>query len=402
MSSNNVLTVAAVNKYIKSLLNRDMVLGDICIRGEVSNFKAHSSGHWYFSLKDQSGSLQSVMFRSANQRVRFLPQNGMKVLIRGRIDVYERDGIYQLYAEEMLLAGMGDLYLAYEKLKEKLTTEGLFAQARKRQLPKYAHNIGIVTSPTGAAVQDMLSVLRRRNPQVNIYQVSAIVQGNEGAASICRALDILYKMPVDIIIVGRGGGSIEDLWCFNEEAVVRKVAASPIPIISAVGHETDYTLCDFAADVRAATPSMAAELAVPVLDDIRQSVKEKTELLNIRYAHILSDKQKAVEKAADSVFFRHPDRLWENYQLRLDRLDEKLQSSMEKTLDKKMQALGIISGRLDALSPLKVLSRGYSICEKDGQTVRSSANVQLGDEVKVLLNKGMLYCVVERSVDDEG
>lgn len=402
MSSNNVLTVAAVNKYIKSLLNRDMVLGDICIRGEISNFKAHSSGHWYFSLKDQSGSLQAVMFRSANQRVRFLPQNGMKVLIRGRIDVYERDGIYQLYAEEMLLAGMGDLYLAYEKLKEKLTTEGLFAQERKRQLPKYAHNIGIVTSPTGAAVQDMLSVLRRRNPQVNIYQVSAIVQGNEGAASICRALDILYKMPVDIIIVGRGGGSIEDLWCFNEEAVVRKVAASPIPIISAVGHETDYTLCDFAADVRAATPSMAAELAVPVLDDIRQSVKEKAELLNIRYAHILSDKQKAVEKAADSVFFRHPDRLWENYQLRLDRLDEKLQSSMEKNLDKKMQALGIISGRLDALSPLKVLSRGYSICEKDGQTVRSSANVQLGDEVKVLLNKGMLYCVVERSVDDEG
>ncbi len=402
MSSNNVLTVAAVNKYIKSLLNRDMVLGDICIRGEVSNFKAHSSGHWYFSLKDQSGSLQAVMFRSANQRVRFLPQNGMKVLIRGRIDVYERDGIYQLYAEEMLLAGMGDLYLAYEKLKEKLTTEGLFAQERKRQLPKYAHNIGIVTSPTGAAVQDMLSVLRRRNPQVNIYQVSAIVQGNEGAASICRALDILYKMPVDIIIVGRGGGSIEDLWCFNEEAVVRKVAASPIPIISAVGHETDYTLCDFAADVRAATPSMAAELAVPVLDDIRQSVKEKANLLNIRFAHILSDKQKAVEKAADSVFFRHPDRLWENYQLRLDRLDEKLQSSMEKNLDKKMQALGIISGRLDALSPLKVLSRGYSICEKDGQTVRSSANVQLGDEVKVLLNKGMLYCVVERSVDDEG
>lgn len=402
MSSNNVLTVAAVNKYIKSLLNRDMVLGDICIRGEISNFKAHSSGHWYFSLKDQSGSLQAVMFRSANQRVRFLPQNGMKVLIRGRIDVYERDGIYQLYAEEMLLAGMGDLYLAYEKLKEKLTAEGLFAQERKRQLPKYAHNIGIVTSPTGAAVQDMLSVLRRRNPQVNIYQVSAIVQGNEGAASICRALDILYKMPVDIIIVGRGGGSIEDLWCFNEEAVVRKVAASPIPIISAVGHETDYTLCDFAADVRAATPSMAAELAVPVLDDIRQSVKEKAELLNIRYAHILSDKQKAVEKAADSVFFRHPDRLWENYQLRLDRLDEKLQSSMEKNLDKKMQALGIISGRLDALSPLKVLSRGYSICEKDGQTVRNSANVQLGDEVKVLLNKGMLYCVVERSVDDEG
>lgn len=402
MSSNNVLTVAAVNKYIKSLLNRDMVLGDICIRGEISNFKAHSSGHWYFSLKDQSGSLQAVMFRSANQRVRFLPQNGMKVLIRGRIDVYERDGIYQLYAEEMLLAGMGDLYLAYEKLKEKLTAEGLFAQERKRQLPKYAHNIGIVTSPTGAAVQDMLSVLRRRNPQVNIYQVSAIVQGNEGAASICRALDILYEMPVDIIIVGRGGGSIEDLWCFNEEAVVRKVAASPIPIISAVGHETDYTLCDFAADVRAATPSMAAELAVPVLDDIRQSVKEKAELLNIRYAHILSDKQKAVEKAAYSVFFRHPDRLWENYQLRLDRLDEKLQSSMEKTLDRKMQALGIMSGRLDALSPLKVLSRGYSICEKDGQTVRSSANVQLGDEVKVLLNKGMLYCVVERSVDDEG
>lgn len=400
--NNNVLTVSAVNKYLKSLLNQDRLLNNIIIQGEISNFKAHSSGHWYFSLKDSGGALKAVMFRSANQRVRFLPQNGMKVLISGRIDVYERDGVYQLYAEEMLLAGAGDLYLAYEQLKGKLSAEGLFLAEKKRPLPKYALKIGIVTSLSGAAVQDMLSILKRRNPLVNIYHVPAIVQGNEGAESICRALDVLYELAPDIIIIGRGGGSIEDLWCFNEESVVRKVAASPVPIISAVGHETDYTLCDFAADVRAATPSMAAELAVPVLTDVSQNLSEKAELLNMRYEHILRYKTQAVAKMAEAAFFRHPERILENYQLRLDRAEEKFHNNFANILAVKKQKIGMMSGRLDALSPLKVLSRGYSICQKDKQTISTSDMVQIGDEVEILLGKGALCCMVERCINGEG
>lgn len=303
MNRNNVLTVTALNKYLKALVQRDDVLSSVFVQGEISNFKAHSSGHWYFSLKDAGGAVKAVMFRSNNAKVRFLPQNGMKVLVSGRIDVYERDGVYQLYAEEMLLAGAGELYVAYEQLKEKLAAEGLFNQDKKRALPKFAQNIGIVTSPTGAAVQDMLSILKRRNPAVNIYHVPAIVQGSEGADSICNSLGYFVPYAVrTLTFVGRGGGSIEDLWCFNEEKVVRKVAQSPIPIISAVGHETDYTLCDFAADVRAATPSMAAELAVPVLADIREDIAQKAALLNIRYKQLLRTKIGQAEKIAQRSF----------------------------------------------------------------------------------------------------
>lgn len=401
MNRNNVLTVTALNKYLKALVQRDDVLSSVFVQGEISNFKAHSSGHWYFSLKDAGGAVKAVMFRSNNAKVRFLPQNGMKVLVSGRIDVYERDGVYQLYAEEMLLAGAGELYVAYEQLKEKLAAEGLFNQDKKRTLPKFAQNIGIVTSPTGAAVQDMLSILKRRNPAVNIYHVPAIVQGSEGADSICNSLDILYHMPLDIIIVGRGGGSIEDLWCFNEEKVVRKVAQSPIPIISAVGHETDYTLCDFAADVRAATPSMAAELAVPVLADIREDIAQKAALLNIRYKQLLRTKIGQAEKIAAAQFFKHPTRLLENYQLRIDRLREKLDEEANSALKEKTYILSAAAAKLDALSPLKVLSRGYSVCQKDGQAVFSASEVQTGDEVKVLLCQGTISCTVQQT-DSEG
>lgn len=401
MKKNNVLTVTAVNKYVKSLIGQDMLLNSIFITGEISNFKAHSSGHWYFSLKDSGGAIKTVMFRTNNQRVRFIPQNGMKVIIAGRIDVYERDGVYQLYAEEMLVSGVGELYQAYEQLKERLAIEGLFSQDKKRPLPKFAQNIGIATSPTGAAVQDMLAILKRRNPLANIYHVPTIVQGSEGAASIVNSLDILYQMPLDVIIVGRGGGSIEDLWCFNEEKVVRKVAMSPIPIISAVGHESDYTLCDLAADVRAATPSMAAELAVPVISDVYQDVQKKAELLNMRFAHLLRYKKQVAEKVVLAPIFQHPERILETYQQKLDQLAESMDKAAQDTITKKGHALGVYAEKLDALSPLKVLSRGYSVCQKDGEVIKSSSEVQIGDKIEVLLNQGQIFCRVEQYENKE-
>ena len=253
-----ILTVSEINSYINRIIGQDTRLSAVLVRGEISNFTRHSSGHLYFSLKDKTGSIKCVMFRGNAQRLQFQPGHGMEVLIGGYVAVYERDGIYQLYVEQMMPAGAGALHMAYEQLKEKLSKEGLFDTERKRPLPFMPMKIGIVTSPTGAAIRDMVSIIQRRNPSVDIYVVPAIVQGSEGAASICQGLDFLYTQDMDVIITGRGGGSLEELWCFNEEAVVRKIAESPVPIISAVGHETDVTLSDFAADVRAATPSMAA------------------------------------------------------------------------------------------------------------------------------------------------
>ena len=264
VNSKTFLTVKEVNYYIKNLLDGDSLLANIWVKGEISNFKAHSSGHFYFTLKDSSGTLKCVMFKSHAQKIKFMPNHGMQVFSQGYISVYERDGQYQFYVQEMFPFGAGALNIAYEQLKEKLSKEGLFASERKRRLPTFPQTIGIVTSKTGAALRDMITVIKRRSPHVKIILSPAQVQGEEGANSICLALDNLYKHPLDVIIIGRGGGSLEELWCFNEEAVVRKIASSPVPIVSAVGHETDFTLSDFAADVRAATPSMAAELVTPL------------------------------------------------------------------------------------------------------------------------------------------
>ena len=401
MNDKNIWTVSEINRHVRAWLMQDEVLKKVCVQGEISNFKNHSSGHWYFSLKDSTGVLKAIMFYRENKNVRFMPQNGMKVLVSGRIEVFERDGVYQIYAEEMLASGAGELFLAYEKLKKQLENEGLFRSTRKRKLPKLAMNIGIATSPTGVAVKDLVSIIKRRNPLANIYHVPTVVQGKEGAQSICRSLDILYQMPLDVIIVGRGGGSIEDLWCFNEEMVVRKVAASPIPIISAVGHESDFTLCDFAADVRAATPSMAAELAVPMISELRQMVFRQSELLNVRYQNCVQYKAKMAEKWLSSPILRYPERLLDSYVQRVDRLSEKLTLSGENYVNKKSQLFSLKVAKLEALSPLKVLSRGYSVCQKNEQTITNIAQVGKGDKVKVILPKGALGCVVEERWNSE-
>lgn len=387
-----VLTVSQINTYIKNLLQRDGAMSNVLVRGEISNFTHHSSGHMYFSLKDKTGSIKCVMFRSNAQRLRFRPCHGMEVLAAGYVSVYERDGVYQLYVEQMLEAGAGALHAAYEKLKAQLAAEGLFDQVRKRPLPFLPRRVGIVTSPTGAAIRDLISIMRRRAPGVSIYVVPAIVQGREGVASICQSLDILYQMELDLIIAGRGGGSLEELWCFNEEAVVRKIAQSPVPIISAVGHETDFTLADLAADVRAATPSMAAELAVPVTEQLEQELALRQRTLEQRYGSYLQQKKMRLEHLAQHRFLQKPELLWQDRQQLLDDKSQRLLQALGQQLQQKEQRLAARAEQLEALSPLKVLSRGYALCETEaGAVVRNPGQVAVGDRISVILEQGRIW-----------
>lgn len=386
-----ILTVSEINSYIKRILQQDTRLNSVLVRGEISNFTRHSSGHLYFSLKDKTGTIKCVMFRSNAQRLQFQPAHGMQVLIGGYVAVYERDGIYQLYVEQMMPAGAGALHMAYEQLKEKLTKEGLFDPARKRPLPFLPRKIGIVTSPTGAAVRDLVSIIRRRNPAAEIYVVPAIVQGSEGAASICQSLDVLYQQDMDLIIAGRGGGSLEELWCFNEEAVVRKIAESPVPIISAVGHETDVTLSDFAADVRAATPSMAAELAVPVQSQLAEQLKLQERSLLQRYDAYLQQKRIRLEHLSQHRMFQKPELLWQEQQQRLDDKVKQLEQCYAMHLQQCQQHFAKTAAQLNALSPLHVLSRGYAVCQDaQGKIVRTAQQMAVGDAITVRLEHGTL------------
>lgn len=391
----NFFTVKEVNMYIKNLLQGDSLLANIWVKGEISNFKAHSSGHLYFTLKDESGTLRCVMFRSRAQRLQFQPTHGMEVLSRGYVSVFERDGQYQLYVEEMLPAGAGALHLAYEQLKEKLSKEGLFDQTKKRPLPFLPQSIGIVTSLTGAALKDMLTIIKRRFPGVTVLIVPAIVQGKEGPPSICRALDRVYQEPVDVVIVGRGGGSLEELWCFNTEEVVRKISESPIPIISAVGHETDFTLADLAADCRAATPSMAAELVVPIKDELFFNLNQLQNRLNRSITNYLAQERQRVEFAAYRPIMRDPFRLLTGFQQEMDNLLTRLtQAGKNKIIDEQSR-INLLAGKLDALSPLKTMARGYALCFKeDGVLINSVEQVEVGETIKVSLKKGNLTCLV--------
>lgn len=397
-----VLTVSAINSHIKMLLQRDQQLSGLLVRGEISNFTRHSSGHLYFSLKDKTGTIKCVMFRSNAQRLQFQPAHGMEVLIAGYVTVYERDGVYQLYAEQMMQAGAGALHAAYEKLKAKLLTEGLFAEERKRPLPFLPRKVGIVTSPTGAAIRDLVSIMQRRNPTVSIYVVPAIVQGKEGIASICQSLDFLYQQDMDVIITGRGGGSLEELWCFNEEAVVRKIAESPVPIISAVGHETDVTLADFAADVRAATPSMAAELAVPVQSQLQQELSLRQRTLVQRYESYLQQKQLRLQHLAQHRILQKPELLLQDRQQLLDDKTERLQQRLQQILQQKQQQLAAGAEQLNALSPLNVLSRGYALCQDDaGRLIRNASQVDVGQPITIVLEQGRLAATVTGKEEDE-
>lgn len=366
-------SVSEVNQYVKQLLESQSDLHHIPVLGEVSNFKRYGSGHCYFTLKDEKSALKCVMFKSSAVHLSFTPQNGEKVVALGSISVYERDGVYQLYVSAMRQQGIGDLMQAYEALKEKLTKEGLFDASRKKPLPRLPRAIGIITSPSGAAVHDIITVSRRRNKGVKLILYPASVQGEEAAGEIVHAIDFFQRNHLaDLLIVGRGGGSIEDLWAFNEEPVVRAIAASKIPIISAVGHETDFTLSDFAADARAATPSQAAEFAVIDVAAYRNGI-----------AFYLDKAVKLLGK-----------KIHENAQL-ADSLQQELAQAMEAELDAKKHRLSLMAAKLSALSPLTVLSRGYTITTAAGhRAVQCVSDVSAGDTIRTTVADGTISSVV--------
>ncbi|HWI66002.1 MAG TPA: exodeoxyribonuclease VII large subunit [Symbiobacteriaceae bacterium] len=396
------VTVRELTMYIKRLLENDSRLASVWVRGEISNFKWHTSGHLYFTLKDETTAIKCVMFRSAAQRLRFKPDNGMQVLLFGNVTVYERDGAYQLYAQEMEPAGVGALHLQYEQLKRKLEAEGLFDPALKRRLPMLPRRVGIVTATTGAAVRDMISICRRRFPGVRLLISPALVQGAEAPASLIRALGLVAQEPeVDVVIIGRGGGSLEDLWAFNDEALARAIRACPVPVVSAVGHETDFTIADFAADLRAPTPSAAAELVVPSRLDLQSTIDSlKLRLVSLTRRVIERKRYRLRALAERPVLQRPQGRLLQDRQ-RLDDLVRRLGFAGGRRIERSRQRLGGLAGRLDALSPLAVLSRGYSITKNaDGHVIRNTKETQVGETVSIMLHKGTLQARVESKTEE--
>lgn len=394
-----VLTVRELTQHIKNMIERDQLLANVWVKGEISNFKAASSGHFYFTLKDSASTLKVVMFRSKSRALIFRPDNGMAVTVRGYVSVYERDGTYQLYAGEIEPDGTGALHLAFEQLKERLQGEGLFDPKHKKTLPLLPRRIGLVTSPTGAAVRDMVEIIRRRWTGLEIILVPVLVQGEGAPPDIARGIQLLNKWgAVDIIITGRGGGSLEELWAFNTEIVARSIYNSKIPVISAVGHETDYTIADFVADARAATPSAAAEMAVPD----KREMSRYIQALNSRLYSAINEKaagnrQRLNACLAGRVFARPVDVICGTRQQPLDFLNHRLSQGMTNLASGEKKRLAVLAGRLQALSPLATLARGYSICTTpDGKHVISEAeSVEIGERLAVRLQKGILDCIVE-------
>lgn len=400
---NGCFTVSGLTLLIKTTLEELPALRGIWVRGELSGCTRHSSGHLYFSLKDAGSRLRCVMFRSQCRGLRFSPADGLEVLAYGSVSVYERGGEYQLYVEALEPAGLGALYLAFVQLREKLAREGLFDQARKRPLPPYPKRIILVTSPTGAAVRDMIKILRQRRPGLDILVVPVLVQGPEAAASIAAGLAAASRQEADLVIVGRGGGSPEELQPFNEEIVARAIAACRHPVVSAVGHEIDVTIADFAADVRAATPSAAAETAVPDDRAVRANLAGLTRRLAALYRRRLAVERAALARLAAKPALIRPDRLLAGPRQRLDETRSEMARAARTMLARARQDLAACAGRLGAVSPLATLGRGYSVClGPDGRAVREAAQVDRGETVRVLLHRGRLDCLVqEREMPDE-
>ena len=384
------VSVSQLNNYIKRVLEANSYLRDIIVTGELSNFKFHSSGHIYASLKDEGGVIKMVMFRSAAQYLKFRPENGMRVKVRGRISVYERDGAYQLYAEELVPDGVGSLYAAFEALKEKLSKEGLFDEIYKKPLPSFPERIGIVTAKTGAAVRDMIHVSKRRFPLAEIILVPVSVQGINAAPEIASAIRLLNRHNLcDVMIIGRGGGSIEDLWAFNEEIVARAVFESEIPVVSAVGHETDFTISDFVADRRAPTPSAAAEVVCPSKDELISCFLQSGVRLRRALKSCLEHKKRRLELADTSYgLSRFSDRLADKRQY-IDSLVKDAEQAVLRICGSKRLALSASAAKLDALSPLKTLTRGYSVAlDKDGNLISAVKDAEPGKEFSLLLTDG--------------
>lgn len=392
-----VVTVTELNEYIKSLLDEDPLLRRIAVKGEISNYRPNSSGHIYFTLKDEGGAVRCVMFRSAAQKLKFAVENGMKVIAVGGVSSFVRDGQYQLYLTGLTPDGIGDLYAAFEQLKQRLSAEGLFDPARKKPIPRYPRLIAIVTSPTGAAIRDMLRILKKRFPIARVLVVPVKVQGDGAAEEIAAAISYLNtKRYIDVIITGRGGGSIEDLWCFNEEIVARAIAASRIPVVSAVGHEPDFTIADFAADLRAATPSNAAELVTPDAAELALRLDERqTALIRLINARV-DTLQKRLDAISEKRVYASPQGYIDEKRMSLDYLSERFRSVGEKLLTEQSHRLANAAARLDAMSPLKVLGRGYAIAlREDGGAVRSGGVLRAGEELRLRFASGGARCEVK-------
>ncbi len=395
-----VYSVSDINRLIKDVLDHVPPLARVAVTGEISNFKRYPSGHCYFTLKDGASALKCVMFAGRARYLRFQPVNGNKVVASGQISVYERDGVYQLYVSTMSPEGNGALLEAYEKLKAKLAAEGLFDAARKKPLPLLPKRVGIVTSSAGAAVHDVITVSRRRDPGVKLFLYPVKVQGEGAAEEIAAAIRFFNEVhPVDVLIVGRGGGSIEDLWAFNEEPVVRAVAASQIPVVSAVGHETDFTLCDFAADRRAATPSQAAEIVAPDIESYRNGIAAMAAHGRDLVEKKISEERRRLSSLMGSWVFRQPERLLADPMQRLDRAQQGLQQAMDETRREKGQRFSLAAARLQALSPLSVLVRGYGITQKrDRSVVKSVDDVAVGELIMTRISDGALISMVQKVV----
>ena len=400
-----VLTVTELNRYLKRMMECDPLLARVTVKGELSNCKLHYSGHLYFVLKDEGAVVRGVMFRSAASSLPFRPESGQKVVISGRISVYERDGQYQLYADSMQPDGIGALYLAFEQLKTKLEQEGLFDPDRKQPIPPYPKRIGVITSPTGAAIRDILNILSRRYRLADVYLYPVLVQGAEAPGELVQALNYFHTSGwADVLILGRGGGSIEDLWAFNDERVARAIAQCRVPVISAVGHETDFTIADFVADLRAPTPSAAAELAVPSQMELLEKIAGY--LVRIRQAYFTGlDKRRAkLDHISSHRFFVKPEEQMDQRRLDLDHTVQRLVKAVEQKENDRQKQLSHLAARLQALSPLGILHRGYTaVSDEEGRVVARVSEVKVGQTLSLRFADGTAECKIlqKKKIDDK-
>ena len=398
----NTFTVSELNNYIKNIFENNRTLTAVTVRGEISNFTSHRSGHLYFSLKDAEGQIRAVMFRSRAMALKFMPESGMKVVLHGSVTVYPRDGSYQIYVNSMQPDGIGALYLAYEQLKERLASEGLFDEEHKRLIPEMPRRVGVITSPTGAAVRDIINVTGRRFPSADVYLYPALVQGDGAERTLIEAVDYFDKTKLcDVIIIGRGGGSIEDLWAFNSEALARRIFAATVPIISAVGHETDFTICDFVADMRAPTPSAAAELAVPDRRELMMRLDSYGERAYMAISnHIIRLKERVgylTEKTGSDATLAFIDAKREAVAVQRAKADLLIRSTLDRLRDR----LAIEASKADALSPLSILSRGYSVAEGQKGIIKTVGDVTLGEQLSLILSDGRLCAEVTEIIKEK-
>ncbi len=389
------VTISRINNYLKSYFDNNPHLQHVYLKGEISNFKNHTRGHLYFTLKDEESRLSAVMFQGYANTLNFTPEDGMNVLVEGRISCYPSQGTYQIYVEKMEVDGIGNLYIEFEKLKKKLASEGLFDEKYKKPIPKYPTKIGIITAPTGAAIKDILSTIKRRYPICQTILFPCLVQGKSAAPDIVKQINAAQEYDLDVIICGRGGGSIEDLWAFNEECVARAIFGSKIPIISAVGHEIDFTIADFVSDLRAPTPTGAAEMAVPTINDVKYMIKQLRHRANEYISNMLKLKKDRLNLIKDSFILKNPLSIYEVKEQKLDMLIDSLNKNVKNILKNKNHELVLMVNTLKLINPLNILDRGYSIVKKDEKVIKDINNIKKKDNIDIRLKNGNIKAIVE-------